>query len=102
MICVEEMPRFPASIEEVVEDQMDAGHRYEAVVARATAQAKAQGISLKTHVVPGMRCRRFATSYNARASTCWLSAIWATPRSIIVLSAARRIGSSSMPPATCW
>ena len=27
MICVEEMPRFPASIEEVVEDQMDAGHR---------------------------------------------------------------------------
>ena len=53
MICVEELPRFPASIEEVVEDQMDAGHRYEAVVARATAQAKAQGISLKTHVVAG-------------------------------------------------
>ena len=53
MICVEELPRFPASIEEVVEDQMDAGHRYEAVAARATAQAKAQGISLNTHVVAG-------------------------------------------------
>ena len=52
MICVEEMPRFPASIEEVVEDQMDAGHRYETVVARATAQATA-GISLNTHVVAG-------------------------------------------------
>ena len=53
MICVEEMPRFPASIEEVVEDQLDAGHHYEGVAARATAQAKAQGISLKTHVVAG-------------------------------------------------
>ena len=53
MICVEEMPRFPASIEEVVEDQMDAGHRYETVVARATAQATAQGISLDAHVVAG-------------------------------------------------
>jgi len=53
MICVEELPRFPASIEEVVEDQMDAGHRYEAVAARATAQARAHGISLNMHVVAG-------------------------------------------------
>jgi nucleotide-binding universal stress UspA family protein len=53
MICVEEMPRFPASIEEVVEEQMDAGHRYEAVITQSKAQAQAQGISLTTHVVAG-------------------------------------------------
>jgi nucleotide-binding universal stress UspA family protein len=53
MICVEELPRFPASIEEVVEDQLDAGHRYEAVIARGKAQAQAQGVSLSTHVVVG-------------------------------------------------
>jgi nucleotide-binding universal stress UspA family protein len=53
MICVEELPRFPASIEEVVEEQIDAAHRYEAVIAQSKAQAQAQGISLTTHVVAG-------------------------------------------------
>ena len=53
MICVEELPSFPASIEEVVEEELDARHRYAAVVERASAQAKAQGISLETHVVAG-------------------------------------------------
>lgn len=53
MICVEELPNFPASVDEVVEDQLDAGHRYEGVVARAAAQAKAQGVNLKTYVVAG-------------------------------------------------
>ena len=53
MICVEELPNFPASIEEVVEEELDARHRYEAVVARATAQAQTQGIGLKAHVVAG-------------------------------------------------
>jgi nucleotide-binding universal stress UspA family protein len=53
MICVEELSSFPASIEEVVEEELDARHRYEAVVERASAQAKAQGISLETHVVAG-------------------------------------------------
>ena len=53
MICVEELPRFPASIEEVVEEQIDAAHRYEAVITQSKAQAQAQGISLTTHVVAG-------------------------------------------------
>ncbi|HUJ36402.1 MAG TPA: universal stress protein [Hyphomicrobium sp.] len=53
MICVEELPNFPASIEEVVEEQMDAGHVYEGVVARARAQAQAKGIGLVVHVVAG-------------------------------------------------
>lgn len=57
MICVEELPNFPASIEEVVEEEIDARHRYEAVVARAMAKAKSQGISLKTHVMAGHAVR---------------------------------------------
>jgi nucleotide-binding universal stress UspA family protein len=53
MISVEEMPRFPASVDEVVEDKLDANHRYESVVTRAAAQAQAQGITLETHILPG-------------------------------------------------
>jgi nucleotide-binding universal stress UspA family protein len=53
MISVEEMSRFPASVDEVVEDKLDADHRYEPVVARAGAQAQAQGVKLATHVLPG-------------------------------------------------
>jgi nucleotide-binding universal stress UspA family protein len=53
MICVEELPNFPASVDEVVEEEIDARHRYEAVVGGATGQAQAQGVSLKTHVVAG-------------------------------------------------
>ncbi len=53
MICVEELPHFPASVDEVVEEQIDAGHRYEAVIAQGKAQAQAQGVSLAAHVVAG-------------------------------------------------
>ena len=53
MISVEEMPRFPVSVDEVVEEKLDANHRYEPVIARAHAQAQAQGIKLATHVLPG-------------------------------------------------
>jgi nucleotide-binding universal stress UspA family protein len=53
MISVEEMPRFPVSVDEVVEDKLDADHRYQSVVAGAHAQAQAQGIKLATHVLPG-------------------------------------------------
>jgi nucleotide-binding universal stress UspA family protein len=53
MICVEELPRFPTSIEEVTEERLDASHLYGGVLARAEGQAKAQGIDLVTHVVVG-------------------------------------------------
>ena len=53
MISVEELPRFAASIEEVVEEKADAEHRFEGVIVRALGQAKAQGVTLATHVVPG-------------------------------------------------
>jgi nucleotide-binding universal stress UspA family protein len=53
MISVEELPRLPDSIEEVVEERQAAGHRFEKVIHRAQAEAKTQDIKLRTHVVAG-------------------------------------------------
>jgi nucleotide-binding universal stress UspA family protein len=53
MISVEEMPRVPATIDEVVEDKLEENHRFEQVIARALLQAKAARVKLETHVVPG-------------------------------------------------
>ena len=35
MICVEELPRMPATIDEVVEDKLDENHRFQQVIAQA-------------------------------------------------------------------
>ncbi|MGO9171165.1 MAG: universal stress protein [Rhodomicrobium sp.] len=53
MISVEEMPRFPASVDEVIEEKEEANHVYEAVMIRAVAQAHAEGVKLAAHVLPG-------------------------------------------------
>jgi nucleotide-binding universal stress UspA family protein len=53
MICVEEMPRFPASIDEVVQEKQEANHVFDAVTRRAMAQAPTEGRKLKVHVVVG-------------------------------------------------
>ncbi len=53
MISVEELPRFPASVDEVVEEKAEANHVYEAATNRAMAQAQAQGVKLTPHVVVG-------------------------------------------------
>jgi nucleotide-binding universal stress UspA family protein len=53
MICVEETPRFPASIDEVTETLTDAAGVFDKVVASAKAQAQAQGVAFEPHVVVG-------------------------------------------------
>lgn len=53
MISVEELPRFPASIDEVVEDKDDENHIFEPLMTRAKAQAQAEGLKLVAHVVVG-------------------------------------------------
>jgi len=53
MIAVEELPRFPASIEEVVEEQRDAKHQLAKVAQQARAKAKAQDVVLEVHLVAG-------------------------------------------------
>lgn len=53
MVSVEELPRFPATVDEVVEEKQEANHRFERVIADARAQAKAQHVRLESHVVAG-------------------------------------------------
>lgn len=53
MISVEELPRLPDSIEEVTAERQAAGHRFERVIHRSQAEAKAQDIKLRAHVVAG-------------------------------------------------
>jgi nucleotide-binding universal stress UspA family protein len=53
MISVEELPRFPASVDEVIEEKVEANHRFAELRARAQGQATASGLTLLTHVVVG-------------------------------------------------
>jgi nucleotide-binding universal stress UspA family protein len=53
MISVEELPRFPTSVDEIVEDKSDAGRFFKHVVGRARTRAAEHGIGLQVHVVPG-------------------------------------------------
>ncbi len=53
MILVEEMPRFPASIDEVLEERAEANHVCQATANRANTLARAEGIKLAPHVVIG-------------------------------------------------
>ena len=53
MVSVEELPRFPATIDEVDEVKAEENRRFAAVIATARAQAQAAGIALDTHLIPG-------------------------------------------------
>ena len=53
MISVEELPDFPASIDEIVEIKNAENHKYHDVVARARAEAAAAGVALDTEVLAG-------------------------------------------------
>jgi nucleotide-binding universal stress UspA family protein len=53
MVSVEELPRFPATIDEVDEVKSEENHRFAPVVAAARAEAQAAGIALETHLIPG-------------------------------------------------
>lgn len=53
MVWVEELPQFPASVDEVVEEKTEANHFFEGVISRAKAQAQGQGVALSTHVLAG-------------------------------------------------
>jgi nucleotide-binding universal stress UspA family protein len=53
MVSVEELPQFAASLDEIVEAKSDANHAFEAVMARAKAQAQAAGVRLATQLVVG-------------------------------------------------
>jgi nucleotide-binding universal stress UspA family protein len=53
MVTVEELPRFPASIDEVAEEKDEANHRFAPIIAAAKTQAASAGVRIVTHLVPG-------------------------------------------------
>jgi nucleotide-binding universal stress UspA family protein len=53
MVTVEELSRIPASIDEVAEEKEEANHRFAPVIKAAKAQARAAGVTIETHLVPG-------------------------------------------------
>ncbi len=53
MISVEELPRFPASMDEVREERRETGHLLRKAVEKARARAGERGVKLETHVVAG-------------------------------------------------
>jgi nucleotide-binding universal stress UspA family protein len=53
MISVEEVPRFPTTIDEVVEETVEANRTFHMVIERAQAQAKAARVKIEPHVVAG-------------------------------------------------
>jgi len=52
-ISVEEVPHYPGTIGEVIEEQELENHRFREAVERARAMASEQGVSLKCHVLIG-------------------------------------------------
>jgi nucleotide-binding universal stress UspA family protein len=53
MISVEELPSFPASIDEIVEIKEVENHKFHDALERAHAMAKAKGIDLDVQVIAG-------------------------------------------------
>jgi nucleotide-binding universal stress UspA family protein len=53
MVTVEELPRFPASIDEVAEEKDEANHRFRPVIDAAKTEAAAKAMAIETHLVPG-------------------------------------------------
>ncbi|MFL5265214.1 MAG: universal stress protein [Stellaceae bacterium] len=53
MVTVEELPWFPASIDEVEEEKSEANHRLAPVLEAARAQAQAAGVEIEIYLLPG-------------------------------------------------
>jgi len=53
MICVDELPRLPPSIGEVVESRRETGELFRKIVEQARVQAEARHVKLTPHVVAG-------------------------------------------------
>jgi nucleotide-binding universal stress UspA family protein len=53
MLSVEELPRFPTTVDEIVEEEQEASRLFEQVTAKALTQAKRGGVRIKSHVAAG-------------------------------------------------
>jgi nucleotide-binding universal stress UspA family protein len=66
MVTVEELPRIPASIDEVAEEKVEANHRFAPVIEAAKAEAQRAGVTIETHLVPGHVVEAIVTLINER------------------------------------
>jgi nucleotide-binding universal stress UspA family protein len=53
MVIVEELPRFPATIDEIAEEKDEANHRFAPLIDAAKAQAEVAGLTIETRLLPG-------------------------------------------------
>src|SRR5947207_14509623 len=53
MICIEEIPYFPGTIDEVEEERQEAEHRFMSVIERSKQLATQHGLSLEAHLLAG-------------------------------------------------
>jgi nucleotide-binding universal stress UspA family protein len=53
MLSVEELPRFPTTMDEIVEEEQEASRLFERVIAKAVAQGKKEGVRIESHVAAG-------------------------------------------------
>jgi nucleotide-binding universal stress UspA family protein len=53
MLSVEEVPRFPTTLDEIVEEQEEAGRLFDKLIAQSVAQAKKGGVRIEAHVAAG-------------------------------------------------
>jgi nucleotide-binding universal stress UspA family protein len=53
MVCVEELPRFPTTVDEVIEEEAEAKKIFDEVILSSRKQAKAAHVKLESHVIPG-------------------------------------------------
>jgi nucleotide-binding universal stress UspA family protein len=64
MVTVEEMPWFPASIDEVEEEKAEANRRLAPMMVASRAQAQAAGVAIETHLLPGHAVHAIVTLVN--------------------------------------
>jgi nucleotide-binding universal stress UspA family protein len=67
MIIVEEIPRFPGSIDEVQAEIESAERRFAPVIAKSRSEADAEGLELHCHVLPGHAVSTIADFCRERA-----------------------------------
>jgi nucleotide-binding universal stress UspA family protein len=53
MLSVEELPRFPTTVDDIVEEEREASRLFEQVIAEATARGKKEGVRIESHVAAG-------------------------------------------------
>ena len=53
MISVEQLPQFPATMDEVIEEKDAANHRFAGVIERSRDMAAQKGVTLMRHVTSG-------------------------------------------------